>query len=187
MPDGTTRRGSEYPFSRELFAIRERDVLAASAFARYSHCVTMIAEGKDGDRAEAVARTLGMEVVRGSSRHHSIAAALGFARALRESPLPSVLVVDGPVGPMGVAKEGIVSMAAHSGRDIVPAALDASPKITLRYLWSQMIVPLPFARVRAVLANPLPAQDAKSQSRENVAREVTAIIASCALEARRRL
>lgn len=84
------------------------------------------------------------------------------------------------VGPFGVAKSGVVAIAAHTGRPIVPVAIDASPSLKLVYLWSRMIVPLPFARVRAVLAGPLRPQTADRETRSGLAAQVTAAIAQCA-------
>jgi lysophospholipid acyltransferase (LPLAT)-like uncharacterized protein len=56
------------------------------------------------------------------------------------------LLADGPRGPAGVAKPGVVALARLSGRAIHPLALSATPSFRFRS-WDRSLLPLPFARV----------------------------------------
>jgi lysophospholipid acyltransferase (LPLAT)-like uncharacterized protein len=58
---------------------------------------------------------------------------------------------DGPRGPAGTSKLGIVALARPSGAPIAPVGFFATPCLRLRS-WDRMCLPLPFARVRCVHA-----------------------------------
>jgi len=180
MPDGSVISPDRFPFEPDILAIRERDLLAPVPVARFAKAVALVAEGKDGDRAAVVAEWLGTSVVRGSSLHDPYSAAIRFCRALRSAPGPAILVVDGPVGPLGVAKPGIGAIAGHSGRAIRAVAVDARPRITLFYLWSKMIIPIPFARVTFAVSEPLTVSSTERSSVDRAAAEVTKMLESCA-------
>lgn len=172
---GDSRPADESRFGNELYAVRERDLVALACMARFARFHTLVARGRDGDWAAAVARGLGCAVIRGSSRHDPAAAAKALVDALRGSAAPAMLVVDGPVGPSGVAKEGIGAIARLTGRPIVIASADASPRIVLRGTWSRMRIPLPFARVDVALSAPLAVpHDANRETIREAAAHVTA-------------
>ena len=61
---------------------------------------------------------------------------------------------DGPRGPARKSKLGIVALARLSGAPIVPIGFGVTPCLRLR-TWDRMLLPLPFARVRFVLAPPI--------------------------------
>lgn len=180
MPDGSRIAPEDFPFERELFAIRERDLLAVVPIARLTRAITLVADGKDGDRASVVAERIGVATVRGSSIHDSAAAALRFCRALREWPGPGLLAVDGPLGPSGVAKRGIAALAGGSGMPIRAVAVDAKPKVTLGYLWSGMIVPLPFARIAIAVDDRIAVESSRRDSVDRATSLVTERLEACA-------
>lgn len=145
--DGGTGSPASHPFGPEIYAIRERDTVMLSGIAGLAPFHTLVAQGKDGDWAAVVASELGCTVVRGSSRHDPVASSMAFVRGLRVSSSPAFLVVDGPLGPSGVAKEGIGTIARLAERSVVAIAAEARPAIVLRRTWSGIVIPLPFARV----------------------------------------
>ena len=153
--EGRTIVPASYRFGSEIYAIRERDLVSLSCFARYASFHTMIARGRDGDWASVVADVLGCRAVRGSSRHEPAASAMALVRDLRDTQEPAMLVVDGPLGPSGVAKEGVAAIARFTGRAVVPTAAEASARVVLKRTWSGMVIPLPFARVTVCLGAPI--------------------------------
>lgn len=173
MPDESRIAPEDYSFDRELFAIRERDLLVLVPIARLTKVASLVAEGKDGDRATVVADFLGAVTERGSSLHSPGVAAIRFCRRLRAWPGPGLLVVDGPVGPFGIAKPGVAAIASRSGREVRCVAADAWPKLTLFYLWSRMIIPLPFARVVIAVDERLVVGSSDRATVERSASEVT--------------
>ncbi|HWC65480.1 MAG TPA: hypothetical protein VG777_05310, partial [Thermoanaerobaculia bacterium] len=67
--------------------------------------------------------------------------------ALSESDRPAGIVVDGPLGPPGVPKPGVLFCARETGRPIVPLGVAARGKIEFRASWSRIYLPLPGARI----------------------------------------
>jgi lysophospholipid acyltransferase (LPLAT)-like uncharacterized protein len=171
----------DHRFGPDLYAVRERDLVAAGCLWRHASFQTMIAQGRDGDWASIVAEGLRCRFVRGSSRHDPAAAAMAFVRALRGTSDPAFLVVDGPLGPSGVAKEGVGAIARLTGRRIVPVAAEAWPRLVLRRSWSRMVIPLPFARLTISMASPIEVPD--DGERETLARVASRVSAHFRREA----
>lgn len=106
---------------------------------------------RDGDLAAAVVAQFGIEVVKGSSSKGGSAALLGLLRAVADKKNVAI-TIDGPRGPIGVAKPGIAKLALSSSCKIVPIAVASSRSYTFKS-WDKMLLPLPFAKV-VVVAGP---------------------------------
>lgn len=179
--DGLSSSAASHRFGEQIYAIRERDLVAVSCLSRYASFLTLIAQGSDGDWAAIVAEGLGSSAVRGSSRHDPAASAMAFVRSIQASCDPAFLVVDGPLGPSGVAKEGIGAVARFTRRPVVPTAAEASVRLVLRRTWSQMVIPLPFSRVTISLGAPIEVSaNADRPALERVARLVSSHFAPAA-------
>jgi lysophospholipid acyltransferase (LPLAT)-like uncharacterized protein len=64
------------------------------------------------------------------------------------------MLPDGPRGPAGVAKPGIVALARATGTELVPVGIAAHP--VWRFgSWDRAELPRPFARVQCVYGAPL--------------------------------
>ena len=155
-PDGRVIRPQEYPFGREIFAMCERDALALGGMIASTRVTVLLALGRDGDWAGPILQRLGFGVVRGSSLHGGAKALAGLIRAMRSSQHPGAIVVDGPVGPSGVAKQGVVLCAMHTGRPIRALGVAARRAVTFRRTWSKIFLPLPFTRVAIAGDEPTP-------------------------------
>jgi lysophospholipid acyltransferase (LPLAT)-like uncharacterized protein len=105
----------------------------------------MVSRSQDGDFISGMIMQLGWHVARGSSSK-------GGTRALRE--LVGYLrrgisvghIVDGPQGPFGQIKPGLLTLAQISGMPIVPMALSPQRKWTFNS-WDRFMIPLPFSGV----------------------------------------
>ena len=155
LPDGRSVAPHEYVFASQIFALCERDLLAIARMTAETPFVALVALGRDGDWATAAAEALGCRVVRGSSRRGGARALAELVRTLSAVREPAVLVVDGPLGPSGQPKEGVLFCAAHTGRAIVPAAAAARHALVIRRAWSRIFIPMPFSRVAFVAEEPL--------------------------------
>jgi lysophospholipid acyltransferase (LPLAT)-like uncharacterized protein len=155
LPDGTPVAPRDYVFASQIFALCERDLLAIARMIAETPFVALVALGRDGDWATAAAEALGCRVVRGSSRRGGTRALSELVRTLSEVREPAALVVDGPLGPSGQPKEGVLFCAAHTGRPVVPAAAAARHALVIRRSWSHIFVPMPFSRVAFVAEEPL--------------------------------
>jgi lysophospholipid acyltransferase (LPLAT)-like uncharacterized protein len=155
--DGKTLAPAEYPFDRQIFAISERDLFVLPRMTEEVRFTSLIAPGRDGDLTTAVAVALGVDVVRGSSRRAGRAAVTELVHALDESAHPAAIVVDGPLGPPGEPKPGVLACAAATGRVVVPVAAAARRAVVLTPSWSKLYLPLPFTRAVIVCGAPIPA------------------------------
>jgi lysophospholipid acyltransferase (LPLAT)-like uncharacterized protein len=64
------------------------------------------------------------------------------------------VAVDGPKGPFGLVRDGVIHLARRTGAPIVPLRADARSALTLG-TWDRTLVPLPFLRVRMTAGGPL--------------------------------
>ncbi len=157
LPDGTAIAPDDYPFGIEIFAATEADSVALAGLMARRNFTVLVAHGRDGDWVSAALGALGCRIVRGSSRRGGVEAlrALAADRAIARGPV--ALVVDGPLGPAGVAKGGAAMLSKRTGLPICAIGAAARRRMTLRRTWARMYIPLPFTRV--VLALESPASD----------------------------
>jgi hypothetical protein len=113
----------------------------------------MISQSRDGDRVSAVARPFGVVPVRGSSSRGGARALLQAVRVLEKGNVIGH-IVDGPRGPAGEIKPGLMLLAQRSGAWLVPAYVASRHHWTAERSWDRMQVPLPFTRVLYRLGPP---------------------------------
>ncbi|ADZ71832.1 lysophospholipid acyltransferase family protein [Polymorphum gilvum] len=119
----------------------------------------MISRSADGEINAVAAKKLGIELIRasGSQKAHQIAKRGGMRgfiealRALKDGEIVA-LTADVPKGPARVAGPGIVQLAKHSGRPIVPVAVATSRSIELD-TWDRASVNLPFGRAAIAIGD----------------------------------
>lgn len=110
----------------------------------------LVSRSRDGEINAAVARGIGMEVIRGSGGRNpkrwvekgGVRGMLEMLDAL-ENGVSVAMVADVPRGTPGRCGPGIVQLARLSGRPIVPTAAATRPRITLP-TYDRMQVPLPY-------------------------------------------
>ena len=114
-------------------------------FASRKPISIMISQSKDGELISRIVNVLGYYPVRGSSSK-------GGRQALREiQRLVQVgykvgHIVDGPRGPLGIVKPGLLLIAQASQMPIVPVITSAEKKWVFNS-WDRFMVPKPFSRV----------------------------------------
>jgi lysophospholipid acyltransferase (LPLAT)-like uncharacterized protein len=116
----------------------------AGRFGEYAPAV-MISQSRDGEMIADVYRRLNFRPVRGSSSRGGRKALAAMVVDLAEHPF-AVHVVDGPRGPRGVVKAGLISMAQLSGVPIVPVAISVNRAWVLNS-WDRFLIPKPFSKV----------------------------------------
>lgn len=169
------RIGQDDPWiAGRLFAVTERDLLALFPLADRREWVTAIAPGPDGDRAASLVRHLNAHVARGAAGRSGHSAMESLVR-LSTADRPVLLSVDGPLGPAGVAKPGVVSLGALCDREVVPLAAAARWSFRFPRTWSGIYLPLPFSRVWVQAGEPLEVSGATGrQERAQAAAVITA-------------
>jgi lysophospholipid acyltransferase (LPLAT)-like uncharacterized protein len=120
---------------------------------RHHHPRLMISQSRDGELIAGVAALTGWGVVRGSSSRDGRRALEEMVAHLKESRL-AAHVVDGPRGPAGIVKSGVIRLAQGAGASIVPAYLEA-PQAWHARSWDRFCVPKPFSRVTIRFGDPL--------------------------------
>ena len=105
----------------------------------------MISRSKDGEIIAGVAKRTGWHPVRGSSSRGGSEALHGMIDRLKTSRL-SGHVVDGPRGPAGIVKSGVIRMAHTTGAMVVPLFTSADNAWYMNS-WDKFMIPKPFAKV----------------------------------------
>ena len=125
------------------------------AWKRRRSTVVMVSLSKDGEMQTRALSVLGFRVVRGSSSRGGARGLAGIVRRLKAGGHDAAFAVDGPRGPYGVPKPGVVLAARASGALVIPmGSAIAGAKIFAR-AWDRFELAWPFARVCVVLGPPL--------------------------------
>jgi lysophospholipid acyltransferase (LPLAT)-like uncharacterized protein len=125
----------------------------AAGFGEYRPSV-MISGSRDGDLISDVFRRLNFRPVRGSSSRDGRKALSAMVEDLKRNPF-AVHVLDGPKGPPGVIKPGLIVLARQSGVPVTPVYISLSRAWVLGS-WDRMLVPKPFSRVLIHWDEPIP-------------------------------
>jgi lysophospholipid acyltransferase (LPLAT)-like uncharacterized protein len=114
------------------------------SYAPY-HPALMISQSKDGDIIAGIAEKSGWHTVRGSSSRDGGRALKEMVGQLQLTGL-AAHVVDGPKGPAGIIKAGVVSLARAAGAVVVPLYTE-SDRAWYFNSWDRFMLPKPFAKV----------------------------------------
>jgi len=111
----------------------------------------MVSKSKDGDIISKVAEYSGWYIVRGSSSKDGGEALKGIIKRLKQTRL-AAHIVDGPRGPSGVVKAGVISIARATHAKIVPFFTSAD-RAWYFNSWDKFMMPKPFAKVTLHFGN----------------------------------
>jgi hypothetical protein len=130
------------------------DELALTPRFGYMGLTILVSHSKDGDSMTRAAQLLGYHVKRGSSSRGGAAGLIALIKAVREGH-SVVLAVDGPRGPRGVCKPGIIRLVQKTGVPLFPVGVAVSRKWTFEKSWNKAYIPLPFSRQVVLVGKPL--------------------------------
>jgi len=105
----------------------------------------IISQSKDGKIVAGVAQRSGWHPVRGSSSRGGMLALKNMIANLKKSKL-SGHIVDGPTGPSGVVKPGVIRLAHATKAAIVPFYVFTENGWHFNS-WDKFLLPKPFSRV----------------------------------------
>ncbi len=125
-------------------------------YKKYSPNI-MISQSKDGEFIAKIAKKSHWNPIRGSSSRGKVQAAKGIVQAMKTNPL-GAHVVDGPLGPMGKIKPGLIEIALLSDSTIVPFYIVA-PKAWYANSWDYFMIPKPFSKVQLIFDDPIDPND----------------------------
>jgi lysophospholipid acyltransferase (LPLAT)-like uncharacterized protein len=125
-------------------------LLLATWWFRRRGIVVMTSESFDGEYIARFIQRFGYGAARGSSTRGG-SRALVFMRACLRAGLPTAFTIDGPRGPVYVAKEGAIHLARASGAPILPLSVSAERFWQVKS-WDRFQVPRPFTRAVVLFA-----------------------------------
>lgn len=105
----------------------------------------MISKSNDGDIIARIAEKTGWHTVRGSSSKNGSRALKEMRDCLINTGLAGH-ILDGPQGPAGIVKAGVISLASSAGAVVVPFYTSAD-RAWYFNSWDRFMLPKPFARV----------------------------------------
>jgi lysophospholipid acyltransferase (LPLAT)-like uncharacterized protein len=148
-------RGQGHPY---IYAILHAHQVNAVLINDDRGIAAMASRSRDADLLVPAMRVTGVLAMRGSTRRGNHDKGGRTALALLEEHtrrgLPSLLTVDGPVGPRNHVHRGVVDLARRTGAIIVPCVIVPSRRWTLRS-WDRFQIPWPFCRLSMTFAPPL--------------------------------
>ncbi len=147
-PDGCLARGE-----RVIVAFWHGRLLMMPFLYADQPRTILISQHLDGEYISRIARILGSRVIRGSATRGGVRAVKQMIKALREG-CHLVITPDGPKGPRGKVKSGVIELAKFTGAPIVPVSFSASRRRLLKS-WDAFLLPLPFSRAVYIWGEPI--------------------------------
>jgi len=161
-------------YGRVIVAVwHQRLLLGLGYVAKFRNfeLAIMISQSRDGDLGASLAERLGLVPVRGSSSRGGATALAAILKALKKNPAV-IHIVDGPRGPKGVVKPGLITMAQLSGAVILPIIASAK-KAWILGNWDRFLVPKPFSEVTIEWGQPMAVpRDLDPSGDEELRREI---------------
>jgi lysophospholipid acyltransferase (LPLAT)-like uncharacterized protein len=124
-------------------------------FQKYKHFKPsiMISQSSDGEVVAGIAKLTGWHPVRGSSSKDGRKALSNIIARLRETKL-AAHILDGPRGPAGEVKGGVIHLAHAADAVIVPIHV-IPQKAWFFNSWDKFFMPKPFSRVSLHFHTPI--------------------------------
>jgi lysophospholipid acyltransferase (LPLAT)-like uncharacterized protein len=140
--------------------------------------VVLVSLSRDGGLQARALRVQGLQVVRGSSSRGGVRGLASLVRAMKHDQADAAFAVDGPRGPRGVVKGGLVTAARATGAVLVPMTGRVRHGIVLRRAWDRFAIAWPFTRVEVILGAPV--DPAGPDPRAEVERSLVVLNEPCA-------
>ena len=151
----------------------------------------LISQSREGGIVAHASRTVGAEVIRGSSAKRGqqkggVEAMRQMARHIEDGGI-ICMTPDGPRGPRMRVKRGPVQLAKLAGAQLVAMTWATSNRVVFEKSWDKFVLPLPFGRGVLIWGNPIapPALDASDAEFEAVRLKLEAEMLRIAAEADR--
>lgn len=130
-----------YPKGQFILSLWHGHQCAVYTVKDKEHFYALISASNDGEIIAKAAECLNIKSVRGSSKRHGATAALELIDKLKDGNSIGIMV-DGPKGPKGKVKEGIINIAKLSGVPIIPTVWASKHKTFLKFnTWDEFRVP----------------------------------------------
>ncbi len=147
--------------AKRIYCFWHNRLLGLAYTQRFKNVGILISSHFDGEIIARIVSRLGYHPLRGSSTRGGSAGLLSMLK--NEEVWHLAITVDGPRGPKGVVKPGVIYLAAKSNLHIVPVSCDTSRKWVLPS-WDNFEIPKPFAKIIVSWGKPFFADDIDEHS-----------------------
>ncbi len=138
---------------RFLYSVWHDSVIPPLFCAVEHNSVALISQHRDADTIEAMLKAAGMGAIRGSTSRGGASAIKKLIKLAEGKHI--VITPDGPRGPQHKMKPGIVFLASHSGRPVIPTAYTATRFWKFEGSWTSIWIPKPFSKVYYLVGEPI--------------------------------
>ena len=145
-----------------IYAFWHNQIFLAAYFFRGSGAVVMTSRSFDGEYIARAIQRLGFGAARGSSSRGGVGALIEMARFVR-AKRAAAFTVDGPRGPRGVAKNGVLLLSKKTAQPVVPICFTAEKFWTVKS-WDKLRIPRPFSRALVSLGEPFTIREAANET-----------------------
>ncbi|HEV2963825.1 MAG TPA: lysophospholipid acyltransferase family protein [Candidatus Angelobacter sp.] len=143
VEEGCLSDGMSSPLG--IYCFWHRCVIPVAYRFRNRKIAVMTSRSFDGEYIARIINKLGFGAVRGSSSRGAVGALMGMKQELDQGN-PVAFTIDGPRGPIYVAKPGPILLSQKTGYGIVCFHI-AVERAWILKSWDRMMIPKPFSRV----------------------------------------
>lgn len=156
---------------RFLYCVWHDSIMVPIFAGRHTCLSALVSRHQDGSYIAGILRMVGVSSVRGSTKH-------GGAHALRRMMTTAkdqhiVITPDGPRGPRRKIQGGIVFLASHTGRAIIPTAYGCVRSWNIKGTWTDLMMPKPFTKIFLLAGEPIKVP--ADLSRDEIARYIALV------------
>ncbi|MDQ4121328.1 MAG: lysophospholipid acyltransferase family protein [Acidobacteriota bacterium] len=145
-----------------IYAFWHNQIFLAAYFFRGSGAVVMTSRSFDGEYIARAIQRLGFGAARGSSTRGGVGALIEMARFIR-AKRAAAFTVDGPRGPLYVAKNGALLLSKKTAQPVVPICFTAE-KFWAVKSWDKLRIPRPFSRSLVALGEPFSIEETAEEA-----------------------
>ena len=138
-----------------IFALWHAHQCALYANEDRGNLNVMISKSNDGEIIAAATEEMGIKVIRGSHKRAGASATLNMIEKLEQGE-NAAITIDGPRGPKGVVKDGVINIAKLAQVPIIPMTWYSPSKWLLKFnTWDEFRFPVLGVRTIAVYGEPI--------------------------------
>ncbi len=153
-----------------IYTFWHNRVFLSTYFWRQRRIVVMTSQSFDGEYIARFIQRFGYGAARGSSTRGAVGAVVEMTRLMRAG-CPAGFTIDGPKGPVYVAKMGAVLLAKKTGQPILPFTITSEHFWEAKKSWDHFQVPKPFTRAQVTIAPPIFVPSDANETTLNVKRD----------------
>ena len=144
-----------YPKQQVLFSIWHGEQCVVYGNENKEKFYVLVSASNDGEIISKAVETLGIKSIRGSSKRRAVAGSLELLDVLKDGNSAAIMV-DGPRGPKGKVKDGIINLAKLSGVPIVPVSWQSKERTFLKFnSWDNFRIPVGPCKTIALYGEPI--------------------------------